>query len=141
MSDPFITPPTRLSADRLSTFLENLDEKSASVLRLLDDFHYALGSQIQRLFFVDGSELANIRARNRLLKKLSEQHLLHRYPRERLPGKKHGSTEFMYALAHAGQRLMNELREHERPQRSLDRTTNHFKHALAVTELHVCMSE
>lgn len=134
---------SRITPARLTILISGLEAAKFSrpILQLLDDFHYANGSQIQRLFFVSGTPLAATRARNRALTSLVSMRLLYRYPRQPLSGNLHGSTEYIYALAHAGQRVMNELRKNQRPKRSINRTTEHIQHALAVTELHVCMVE
>lgn len=132
---------TRISSPKLFTRIAALTDNEQAILRLLDDFHYAYGSHIQRLFFTSGSTDAMTRARNRLLSKLTDEALLYRYPRKRLPGNRHGSTEYIYALTHAGQRIMNELRVSERPYRSIEHTTAHYIHALSATELYVQMIE
>lgn len=112
-----------------------------SIINCLGLFRYAYGSQLQRLFFRHGSSLAMTRARNRTLRKLVDLKVLYRYPRARLPGKQHGSTEHVYTLAAAGQRLHAKTQNHPYSFRSLDRTTTHIAHTLAITELHVQLSE
>lgn len=132
---------TRVSASRLSELMVGLTGDGTRILRLLDDFHYAYGSQLQRLFFTGGTHEAKTRARNRALALLVRECLVYRSPRQPLPGKQHGEAEHIYGLTHPGQRVMNELRKTERPYRSINRTTAHFTHALAVTELHVQLVE
>lgn len=132
----------RVSPIELTNLLNELTDSQRQILTFLDNFHYAYGSQLQRLYFIDGPTLlAMTRARNRLLTKMVSNHLIFRYDRHPLPGNRHGSTEHIYTLAHAGQRIMNDLRANERPYRSIERTTSHFDHALAVTELYIQLVE
>lgn len=107
------------------------------MLQLLHDFHFAYGSHIQRLFFTESTPIAQTRARNRFLSRLIENRLLYRHPRRPLPGNQHGSSEHIYTLSHAGQRIINVLQIADRPYHSVEPTTTHFDHALAVTELYV----
>src|SRR5258708_7835284 len=92
----------RISPLKLHSIMASLTDIEKVVLRFLDDFHYAYGSQIQRLFFVHGTTDAMTRSRNRVLTKFTNDYLVYRYPRKPLPGNRHGSTEHIYALAHAG---------------------------------------
>jgi len=124
--------------DKLATLIQSLGDKDLAVLQLLDDFHYAYGSQLQRLYFTTGTATAMTRSRNRLLARLTDAKLIHRYPRRRFPG---NPFEHIYTLAYVGQRVMNKIRGFERPMLSLARTTNHFEHVLEVTELHVQLNE
>lgn len=136
---------TRISAQKLAGLKTRIEgkknAKKRDILYLLDDFHYATGSQIQRLFFTDGSDIANTRARNRALTSLSDEKLLHRYPRRRLELDNDLSTEYIYTLDRAGQKIMNNLRGVSRPFRSVNRSMRHYLHALEVTKLHVQLTE
>ena len=134
---------TRISPTQLDELIAGLHQRDGQqdepILRFLDEYHYATGSQLQRLYFTAGSPAARTRARNRTLERMTGQRLLHRAPRFALPGS--AAKEHCYELAHPGQRVMNELRKGERPYRSIGRTTAHFEHALAVTEVYVQLVE
>lgn len=127
----------RLSPRRLADLAESLSERDRLVIETLREFRLATSAHVQRLHFIDGTHLSNLRRCRDTLKRLSDLRVLHRLDR-RVGGIRSGSSGFVYALDVAGLRLAGAS---NRPQRPTLPSLPYLAHVLAVTELGVRLRE
>ena len=119
-----------------------LPARDLAVVESLDRLRVATPSQLKRLHFTSGTEAANARQTWRRLRALIEARVITALER-RVGGGRGGSSQAVYALDTAGQRLASacgpaggrRLRRPWTPGRQF------LAHALAVTELYVELRE
>jgi hypothetical protein len=94
------------------------------------------GRQVQRLHY--GASAAGARLARKHLGQMVRWHVLTRLDRT-IGGQRAGSAGLVYALGPAGQRLLYPNRRRFRPVWTP--RTSYLRHALAVSELYVCLRE
>lgn len=94
----------RVTAVRVAKLDEQLGSRDRAVIDSLDLLRVCSVRQLERLHFVDGTDLANARACRKALERLATLGVITRLER-RVGGVRAGSAGFVYALDTAGQRL------------------------------------
>jgi len=130
---------TEAYVGRLAT---RLSPRDLAVVATLDRVRVATGDQLKRLHFAEGTPRANARQAQRRLGQLVGLRVLAELDR-RVGGSGGGSTQAVYALDSAGQRLGAACGPAGglRLRRPWTPGAQFLKHALAVTELYVGLRE
>jgi hypothetical protein len=131
----------RMSGNRLNALWASQSESRQKVLKLLKNFHYASGSQVQRAIFNTGNADAMTRNRNRVLTSLKNDALVLRPPRHGLTGTQAKSTEYIYTLARLGGQLMWREKSTKHVYQPTHDDKEHVGHALEVTEIYARLGE
>lgn len=137
-----MSPRQYVTAARVEQLADRLTARDRAIIETLDRLRVATTSQLQRLHFTGGTPLANARQARRTLRRLVESDVLARLDR-RVGGGTRGSSQAVYALSVAGQRLASacgpaggsRLRRPWTPHHSF------LAHQLSVTEVFVELSE
>jgi hypothetical protein len=115
-----------------------LSERDVAILESLAIIRFATTRQLQRLHVYDGTPLGNARVAARILKRLADQHILIRMPRQ-VGGVRAGSASIVFTLARPAIALLNQgtgtVRTPTLPG------YQYMAHALSVTELYVGLKE
>src|SRR2546423_5418288 len=93
-----------VTAARVAELADTLTPREHAIVGTLDRVRLATTKQLERLHFAEGTPLANARQARRTLRKLVEAHVLSTLDR-RVGGGNRGSSQAVYALDRAGQRL------------------------------------
>ncbi len=124
-----------INSERLARLVEQLSERDLAVLSTLEQVRLASAAQIERLHFVGKSS----QHRRRALLSLTNRRLVTRLDRV-IGGVHAGSSGFLYQLSDVGQRALNQSTGLPRRLPSTP-GTSFIRHALAVTELYVRLTE
>jgi hypothetical protein len=132
----------RLSRKGLLLLADDLSARDRQVAELVGRFGVVSGKQVERLFFVAGSEAAsNARLARRSLARLTERRVLVRLER-RIGGVRAGSAGTVYRLGAVGDRLVRLWRgDGGRGRTSREPGRLFVRHGLAVTETYVRLRE
>ncbi len=132
----------RVLRRQLEEFHRLLGERDMAVLRSLEKCRYQTTGQLQRLFFLEHSNVsAATRAANRSLKKLREYGLIHSLER-RIGGVRAGSGAFVWLLSEAGVRLLHlNQPSYNIRKRFFDPSPIFLRHTLAVAEASTQLTE
>lgn len=128
----------RLTPARLADLGRILTERDRGIIDSLFRVRMATGRQLQRLHFVSGPPLSNVRVANKTLDRLVRNRILARLDR-RIGGRDAGSAGYVYSLDVAGHYLAQV--SSERRRRPWTPGAAFVDHALAVTELFVRLLE
>ena len=120
----------RVSAAQLAVVRDRLGEVDWAMLSVFRAYRVATSGQLQRLYVVSATPLANVRRTNRRLELLVELRVLARLPR-RVGGIHGGSTEAVFALDVVGSRLLFPDRPARAPWTS---GSLHVRHGLLILE-------
>lgn len=137
-----MTPRARITEARVAQLQELLAPRDLAVVETLDNVRLAAATQLERLHFTDGTELANARQCRRALARLTSLRVLSRLHRP-IGGVRAGSAGYVYTLDVAGQRLASASGPAGgiRIRRPWTPSTPFVRHTLAVTELYVRLRE
>jgi Replication-relaxation len=128
-----------LTAARLEHLAGSLSDRDREVLRFVHDNRFATGHQLVRRFWQTSDQAsAGARAGRRALKRLVDLRVLSTLPR-RIGGIRTGSQGLVYAVGHAGVRLLA-VRGVSGARVELPGTL-HLAHTVATTELTVRLTE
>ncbi len=134
-------PARPLSPRQVSLIAKRLSQRDREVLQLVGRFRVMSGSQLARLFWVEGKPATRARLARRALARLSELEVLERLPR-RVGGVRAGSSGLVFALGPAGQRLLQSERgSKRRVRRAYAPGSRYLAHALSVGGLYVALIE
>lgn len=119
-----------------------LPERDLALVESLDRLRVATAEQLRRLHFTDGTAAANARQVWRRLRALTELRVVTVLER-RIGGGRGGSSQAVYALDTAGQRLASACGPAggRRLRRPWTPGSRFLAHSLAVTELYVGLRE
>lgn len=119
-----------------------LPERDLALVETLDRFRVATPSQLRRLHFTSGTKAANARQVWRRLRALRDLRVVTVLER-RIGGERRGSTEAVFALDTAGQKLgaICGPAGGRRLRRPWTPGNQFLAHAVAVTELYVVLRE
>jgi Replication-relaxation len=119
-----------------------LPERDLALVESLDRVRVATAEQLRRLHFTDGTAAANARQVWRRLRALTELRVVTVLER-RIGGGRGGSTQAVYALDTAGQRLASACGPAggRRLRRPWTPGSRFLAHSVAVTELYVLLRE
>jgi hypothetical protein len=119
-----------------------LPERDLALVGTLDQFRVATASQLRRLHFTSGTEAANARQVWRRLRALTDLRVVTVLER-RIGGGRGGSTQAIFALDVAGQKLGAACGPAggRRLRRPWTPGNQFLAHAVAVTELYVVLCE
>lgn len=133
-----MSPRSYVTADRVARLERGLSERDRAIIETLDTVRVATTSQLDQLHFSSESELASARQTRKTLRRLTDARVLTQLDR-RIGGGKRGSTQAVYALDAAGQRLASEAGPAggTRLRRPWTPGSAFLAHHLAVTELFV----
>ncbi len=115
-----------------------LSERDLAILQTLAKVRLATTRQLQRLHVYEGTPIGNARVTARVLKRLADNQILIRLPRQ-VGGIRAGSASIVFTLARPAIALLN-------PESTTIRTPSipgdqYVGHALAVTELYANLKE
>jgi hypothetical protein len=132
----------RVSAAHVERLAAELPKRDLALVETLDRLRVATPSQLRRLHFAKGTPAANARQTWRRLRALTEARVLCVLER-RVGGGPGGSSQAVYALDTAGQRLASVCGPAggRRLRRPWTPGSQFLAHALAVTELYVGLRE
>jgi hypothetical protein len=132
----------RLSRKGLLLLADDLSDRDRQMVELVGRFGVVSGRQVERLFFVAGSDTSsNARLARRSLARLAERRVLVRLER-RIGGVRAGSAGTVYRLGAVGDRLVRLWRgEGGRGRTSREPGRLFVRHGLAVTETFVRLRE
>lgn len=132
----------RVTNTRVERLAANLTERDLALIESLDKLRVATATQLRRLHFASGTEAANARQTWRRLRALTEAHVVTVLER-RVGGGRGGSSQAVFALDTAGQRLASACGPAggRRLRRPWTPGSQFLAHALAVTELYVELRE
>lgn len=136
-ADTTAHPHRRLTAVHLPCLRAALTDRDHSLLVVVAQLRLISGRQVQRLFFTDGSALANTRRANRCLHRLVAGDFLTRLDR-RIGGLGGGSDGALYGLGLAGRHL---LRQDGKPRRGPMPSDRFVRHTLALAEVYTALRE
>lgn len=125
---------------QLERLTRELSARDLAIVATVAKLKLVSTGQLERLHFADasgGSRLSAARRARRTLERLVGQRLLVRVAR-RIGGIRAGSASFVYAIAPAGQRVVNDPRPR---QRFREPSVTFLAHTLAVSELYVRLRE
>jgi hypothetical protein len=129
------------SAHQVSLVAKRLSARDLDVLRLIGRFRVMSGSQLCRLFWIEGKPATRARLARRALARLSDLEVLERLPR-RVGGVRAGSSGLVFALGRTGQRLLQSERgSQRRVRRAYAPGSRYLAHALSVGDLYVTLIE
>lgn len=133
---------TRLSRKGLFMLADDLSHRDREIIELFGRFAAVSSKQVERLFFVTGSEAAsNARLARRTLVRLTAHRVLVRLER-RVGGVRAGSAGTVYRLGAVGDRLLRLWRGAGGRGRAAQEPGRLFvRHNLAVTESYVRLRE
>lgn len=119
-----------------------LPERDLALVETLDRFRVATAAQLRRLHFTDGTEAANARQVWRRLRALRDHRVVTVLER-RVGGGRGGSTQAVFALDVAGQKLASACGPAggRRLRRPWTPGNQFLAHSVAVTELYVLLNE
>ncbi len=115
-----------------------LSERDLAVLKTLLRVRFATSRQIQRVHVYDGTPLGNTRVAARILKRLADQRIITRLPRQ-VGGVRAGSASMVLTLARPAIALLSRGTSPVRTPKLPGE--QYIGHALAVTELYVGLKE
>lgn len=132
----------RITEAHVARLADLLTPRDLAVLRTLETTRVATGEQLKRLHFAGGTSQANTRQAQRRLRALTEHRLITLLER-RVGGLPGGSTQTVYGLDVAGQRLLSACGPAggTRIRRPWTPGQLFLAHAVAVTELLVSLTE
>jgi hypothetical protein len=132
----------RVTAAYVERLTAELSARDLAVVETLDRLRVATPRQLQRLHFTSGTKAANTRQAWRRLRALTEARVV-RVLERRIGGDPSGSSQAVYALDTAGQRLASACGPAggRRLRRPWTPGSRFLAHALAVTELYVELCE
>jgi hypothetical protein len=132
----------RVTAAYVERLAATLPVRDLALVESLDKLRVATASQLKRLHFTDGTEAANARQVWRRLRALQDLRALTVLER-RIGGGRGGSSQAVFALDTAGQRLASACGPAggRRLRRPWTPGSQFLAHALAVTELYVELRE
>jgi hypothetical protein len=136
--EEFLGGCTRLGRRGRARLRTELGARDRNVLHDVDRFRLLTSRQLELLHFAgSATPLTAARTARRVLRRLTAAGLLHRLER-RVGGTYGGSSAYVYALTHAGSRLLDEGNGSDRPRRRLREPSLPFlRHTLAIAELYV----
>lgn len=131
-----------VTEQQVASLAAALTPREQAIIETLDRVRVASTSQIKRLHFTESSPAGNARNVRRTLAKLTTKRVLAQLER-RVGGQAGGSTEAVFALDAAGQRLASVCGPAggTRIRRPWTPSQLFLAHSLAVTELFVSLSE
>jgi len=130
-------PRGRWSGRQLAVIARRLTERDREVLRTVSRFRVMSGSQLQRLFWAEGSPQTQGRLARRGLRRLTSLDVLQPLAR-RVGGARAGSASTTYAAGRAGQYLLRTEQSSRRRVRSAYTPGERYlAHSLAVAQLYV----
>jgi hypothetical protein len=138
-----IVKDERIGSSKLQLLTREISDRDIEILRSARDYRYLTTGQIRRLHFRGAaSDIAALRAANRILAKLKGLNLLRSLDR-RIGGVRAGSASFVWTLSPVGSRLLASLEDVENPTRKRFRepSLNFLEHTLAVAELSIRLLE
>lgn len=115
-----------------------LSERDLAILKTLMRVRFATTRQIQRVHIYDGTPLGNARVAARILKRLADQRIVTRLPRQ-VGGVRAGSASIVFTLARPALALLSSGTSPVRVPKLPGE--QYIGHALAVTELYVGLKE
>lgn len=125
----------------MTALLHVLSVRDADILRSLARHRFMTTRQIERLFFADhASELAAARGCRRVLRRLDHEDLVTRLNR-RVGGLGAGSATSIWSLAPPGARALSYLNGDGLSVRLREPSVRFVAHSLAVTEVHIRLTE
>ncbi len=132
----------RVSTAHVERLAVELPKRDLALVETLDRLRVATPNQLRRLHFTEGTPAANARQAWRRLRALTEARVLTVLER-RIGGGPRGSSEAVYALDTAGQRLASACGPAggRRLRRPWTPGSQFLAHALAVAELYVGLRE
>jgi hypothetical protein len=130
----------RLSARKLAAVESRLSDRDREVMGLVARFRVLSGSQLQRLFWPEGTAQTRARLARHGLGRLTRLGVLAPLER-RVGGVRAGSSGRCYALGLAGQRLIARTTSSRQPRRPHTPGERHLAHTLAVAGLYVQLVE
>lgn len=132
----------RISRKGLILLADDLSDRDRQVIELVGRFGVVSGRQVERLFFIAGSDASsNARLTRRTLARLADRRALVRLER-RIGGVRAGSAGTVYRLGAVGDRLVRLWRgEGGRGRTSREPGRLFVRHGLAVTETFVRLRE
>lgn len=121
---------------------QTLTERDWKVLKSVNQLRLMTARQIERLHFWDLKEASRPVVRRRVLKRLSDAHVIIALPR-RIGGNQRGSQQAMFALDAAGAQLLEQRENYKNPQpRNLTVPgALYYQHRIAVSEIFVRLQE
>ncbi|MGE5335858.1 MAG: replication-relaxation family protein [Nitrososphaerota archaeon] len=132
----------RVTGAYVERLAAELPERDLALVETLDRFRVATAAQLRRLHFTSGTEAANARQVWRRLRALQDLGVIAVLER-RIGGGRGGSTQAVFALDVAGQKLGAAAGPAggRRLRRPWTPGNQFLAHAVAVTELYVVLSE
>jgi hypothetical protein len=127
----------RWNASRVERLADSLTAKDRAILDTVRRLKLVTSDQLQRLHFIDGTRLSNLRRCRDSLKRLDGLGVLQRLDR-RVGGVRSGSSGWVYGLGIAGKHLAN---DDGRPQRGATPSLTFMAHVLQASELFVRLIE
>ncbi len=125
-----------VTRSRVEALRGQLHGQQRAVLADVGRLGVVTGRQVQRLHY--GDSAAGARLARKHLGQMVRWHVLTRMDRT-IGGQRAGSSGLVYALGPAGQRLLRPDRWRSRP--AWTPRPSYLRHALAVSELYVCLRE
>ncbi|QNA75400.1 hypothetical protein C8250_029055 [Streptomyces sp. So13.3] len=123
----------------LNQLKPHLSDRDLAIIYEVGRFKLMTGSQLERLFFADGSDKSRARNRQAVLRRLTNHSVLLQVGERRVGGSQRGSASFLYTLGIAGQYLAGSTSK--RPRRPYSWYEPTIAHFLAVAELYVTLVE
>ena len=132
-----------LTVRNLTKLVETLSQRDLDIVSTLKRVRVATGSQLQRLHYVDGTARSNARRTQRDLRRLVELSVLARFGRIVGGRDGGGSTQSVYVLDRAGQRLAagRGPAGGKRVERPWTPGHSFVAHGIDVTEVFVSLTE
>ncbi len=131
---------SHLTADVLNRVVSSLSDRDRDIVLVVAKLRYLTTTQIQHLFFVDGTNQSNARSARLVLRRLTDLRVLSRLDR-RIGGVRAGSAGQVYSLDLAGQFLLAGHDRDGRRRRPPEPSLLFVSHTLAVADLYVHLSE
>jgi hypothetical protein len=132
--------PRRISQRQLATLATRLSPRDREVMATVGRFRAASGSQLQRLYWPEGTPPTRARLARHGLTRLVNLGVLVALNR-RVGGVRAGSAGRVFALGLAGQRLHQSESTKRRSRRPHTPGERHLAHTLAIAELYVQLVE